>query len=254
MEEILDKQIPPNKIYKDRAIWVGSFLGGPLVAGYLIAENFKAFNDSGKAKMTWIYTIIATVTIFSIIFLIPDTVTIPNQFIPIIYTTIAYYLSQHYQGQNITAHINSGGEFFGWWRIIAISIIGLAITTVVILGLVTLTESTKGAEVNTRTYGIMKHEIAFDKYNITENEVDKIAEGFTETTFFDETETKYTYAYKEDDKYEISISVVDEVKNDNQAIKAYTDLKAELQSLFPKNKIVFKLVIGNVDNVIKTIE
>lgn len=254
MEEILDKQIPSNKIYKDRAIWVGSFLGGPLVAGYLIAENFKAFNDSAKAKMTWIYTIIATVTIFSIIFLIPDTITIPNQFIPLIYTTIAYYLSQHYQGQNMKEHINSGGEFFGWWRIIAIGIIGLAITTVVILGLVTLAESAKATNVDTKTFGLMKHEITFDKYNITEDEVNKIAEGLTKTAFFDEAETKYTYAYKENDKYVISISVVDAVKNDNKAIKAFTDLRTELQSMFPKNKIVFKLVIGNVDNVIKTLE
>lgn len=37
------------KIYKDRAIWAGTFLGGPLVAGYLIAENFKVFNEKKRA-------------------------------------------------------------------------------------------------------------------------------------------------------------------------------------------------------------
>ena len=28
------------KIYNERAIWAGTFIGGPLAGGYLIAENF----------------------------------------------------------------------------------------------------------------------------------------------------------------------------------------------------------------------
>lgn len=50
MEQILDIQTSTQKIYRDKAIWVGTFLGGPLAAGYLIAENFKAFNDPAKVK------------------------------------------------------------------------------------------------------------------------------------------------------------------------------------------------------------
>src|SRR6266487_6381979 len=96
-EQTLDNQILRGKIYKDRAIYVGTFLGGPLVAGYLIAENFKIFSEPDRAKKTWIYAIIATVVIFGGIFLIPDTVKIPNQIIPLIYTGITYYLVQHFQ-------------------------------------------------------------------------------------------------------------------------------------------------------------
>jgi hypothetical protein len=45
MEEILDAEKPMQKIYNTKAIIIGTFLGGPLVAGYFIAENFKAFNE-----------------------------------------------------------------------------------------------------------------------------------------------------------------------------------------------------------------
>lgn len=103
MEQTIDIQTPTGKIYKDRAIWVGTFLGGPLAAGYLIAENFKAFNEFDKAKKTWIYAIIATVAVFGGVFLIPDNVKVPNQIIPLIYTAIAYYLVQHFQAQNLFA-------------------------------------------------------------------------------------------------------------------------------------------------------
>jgi hypothetical protein len=254
MEEILDSQIPTNKIYKNKAIWVGTFLGGPLAAGYLIAENFKAFNDTDKAKKTWIYAIITTIIIFGSVFMIPDNVKIPNQIIPIIYTAIAYYLVQHFQGQNISTHISSGGQLFSWWRTIAVAIIGLTITTIPILGFVLISDSIDNASISTKTYGIMKHEIDYDKRNISETEVNKIAEGLIVTTFFDEEVTKYVFAKKVNDTYELSISVVDGIANNSQALQPFIDLRADLQTMFPNNKIVFKLVVDNLENVVKTID
>jgi hypothetical protein len=254
MEQTLDIERPTRKIYKDRAIWVGTFLGGPLAAGYLIAENFKAFNDTDKAKKTWIYAIIATVVVFGGVFLIPENVKIPNQIIPLIYTAIAYYLVQHYQGQNISAHLNSGGQLFGWWRTIAVGLIGLAITIIPIIGFALLSDSIDNASISTKTYGIIKHEIDFDKNNISETEVNKIADGLTKTTFFDEAVTKYVYVNKLNDKYELKISVVDGIANDSEALQPFIDLRTDLQTMFPNNKIVFKLVVDNLDNVVKTIE
>ena len=121
-----------KRIYKDRAIWVATYLGGPLVASYLIAENFKAFNEIDKAKKTWIYTIIGTIIIFGGIFSIPEDIleSIPRYFIPLIYTAVAYGFIKHYQGKNISAFIALGGKPFGWWRTIIVSLIGLAITAV----------------------------------------------------------------------------------------------------------------------------
>lgn len=254
MEQTLDIERPAQKIYKDRAILVGTFLGGPLAAGYLIAENFKAFNDTDKVKKTWIYAILATIIVFGGVFMIPENVKIPNQIIPLIYTAIAYYLVQHFQGQNISSHLSSGGQLFSWWRTIAVGIIGLAITIIPILGFVLLSDSIENASISTKTYGIMNHEIAFDKSNISDTEVNKIADGLTKTTFFDEAVTKYIYAKKVNDTYELSISVVDGTANDSQALQHFIDLRTDLQTMFPSTKIVFKLVVDNLDKVVKTIE
>lgn len=254
MEQTLDAQTPTEKIYKDKAIWVGTFLGGPLTAGYLIAENFKAFNETDKAKKTWIFAIIATIIVFSGVFMIPDNINVPNQIIPLIYTAIAYFLVQHFQGQNISKHIDSGGKLFSWWRTIAVSIVGLLITIIPIFAFALLSDSIDNASVSTKTYGTMNHEIAFDDSNITENEVDKLANGFVRTTFFDQAVTKYVYAVKVNDTYELSLSVVDGIANDNQALQPFIDLRTDLQTMFPDNKIVFKLVVDDLENVIKKIE
>ncbi|HEX5552072.1 MAG TPA: hypothetical protein VFX43_02405 [Chitinophagaceae bacterium] len=45
-----NEQSKTGKIYINKAIYVATYLGGPLVAGYLISSNFKVFNEPGKAK------------------------------------------------------------------------------------------------------------------------------------------------------------------------------------------------------------
>ncbi len=119
-----------NKIYTIKAIQVATFIGGPLVAGYLIAENYKAINEHGKAKTTWIYAVIATVIIFGLAISIADNdhIKIPTPVIPLIYSWITYWLVQTYQKQQIDTFLTSGGTTYSWWRTIGISLAGAIIT------------------------------------------------------------------------------------------------------------------------------
>ncbi len=128
MDKLKETTTPTDKIYKERAIWVGSFLGGPLIAGYFIAENYKALNDPENAKATWTYTIPITILIFSLALIIPKFENFPSLLIPLTYSMGAYLFSKYYQGPGMEAHLESGGEEFGWARIIWISILGLVVT------------------------------------------------------------------------------------------------------------------------------
>jgi hypothetical protein len=117
-------------IYNATHIRLGTFLGGPLLAGYFIAENYKVFGEYGKAKAAWMYAIAATIIIFGGIFLLPHSEQVPNYIIPLVYCWITYYLVQQFQGDQIKAHASRGEDFFGWGRVILISLIGLAVTFV----------------------------------------------------------------------------------------------------------------------------
>jgi hypothetical protein len=242
------------KIYNERAIWAGTFIGGPLVTGYLIAENFKTFNKNIAARNTWIFAIMATIVIFGGAFLVPNAEKIPRQIIPIIYTAIAYALVKHYQGSEINAHLSKGGPIFSWWKTLGISIVGLLITIIPIFGIAYLSDNSTNAVTDTKTYGTMKHQIAFDKTNITEGEVDKLAEALTKTTFFDDAVTKYVYAKKLGKNYEISISCDISVTTNSTALAPFIQLRKDMQSLFPTNKIVFNIVVDSYDKVAKRIE
>ncbi|NHA06077.1 hypothetical protein G7092_19865 [Mucilaginibacter sp. HC2] len=243
-----------SKIYNERAIWAGTFIGGPLAGGYLIAENFKAFNKKTEARNTWIFAILATIVIFGGVFLIPNAEKIPRQIIPIIYTAIAYSLVKRYQGSDINAHISTGGPIFNWWRTIGVSLVGLLITIIPVFGIAYFSYSSPGAGADSKTYGTMKHEVAFDKSNITESEVDKLADALRKTTFFDDAVTKYVYAKKVGKNYELSIPCDIAVTTNPTALAPFIQLRKDMQDLFPDNKIIFNIVVDNLDHVVKRLE
>ncbi|WP_428228515.1 hypothetical protein [Flavobacterium sp.] len=259
MEEIVSdksvfEEIPTEKIYTEKAIRIGTFLGGPLVAGYFMAENFKVFNDDEKVKKTWIITILFTLLVFGLIFLIPENINIPNIIFPIIYMGIAGYFTKKYQEKNINEHTQNGGEHYNGWRIAGISFIGCMVTVAILLGISFANEAANGnLTESTKTYGPLNHEIVYQN-NINENEVDKIAKAFTDETFFDDSFTKYIYLEKIDTNYEISISCNESISSDPVAYSSFIELRKNMQKDFPDNKIIFKLVVNDLDNVVKRIE
>ncbi len=247
-------QVSPEKIYKENFIWAGTFLGGPLAAGYFIAENYKAFGQPENARKTWIYAIVVSIIIFGSVIMIPESVKIPNQVIPLIYTLITMYLVKHFQGNDISAHLALGGQAFGWGRAIIISLISAAVTFGLLFGYLLLAGDAGDAESVTKTFGKMNHEIAYENDNLTIAEVDKLGDALTTTTFFDDNVTKYVFAKKVDKGYEISISVIKGAGSDPEAVAYFTQLKDDLQTLYPDNRIALILVVDNLDNVVKRIE
>jgi len=251
----LDNQITSErKIYKASALWLGTFFGGPLAAGYIIAENFKAFNRPDNAKKTWLFTIVATIVIFAGIFIIPDDVNIPNQLIPLIYTGIAALILHSFQGKQIQSHIKSGGQVYEWGRVVIIGLIGLAITLLTIIGTLFIIDSINNANLSTNTYGMMQHEISYDINNVSTQEIDNLADAFIKTTFFDNDITKYVYVEKVANSYEISISCNHAIVDEPEALEPFVQLKDDIQLLYPMTKIVLILVVDYFDNVVKRLE
>lgn len=133
MEETAELVKSERKFYKSNYIWPATYLGGPLVAGYLIAENFKALNEPDKAKVTWLFTVIGTIIIFGGIFIIPEDINVPNYLIPLVYSGIAGSIAHFTQGEGLKEFASKGGESYTAWRALAVSLIGLLLTLSFIL-------------------------------------------------------------------------------------------------------------------------
>lgn len=128
-------ELPNGKVYEESALWVGAFLGGPLIVGYFIAENFKTLKEYDNVRKSYLYTILASIIIFVGISIIPDSIPIPRMVIPIIYTSIAVTIYKKYQAHQIKNHLKNGGLSYGWGRIIFLSFIGLLLTILLIFGI-----------------------------------------------------------------------------------------------------------------------
>ncbi|WP_448699421.1 hypothetical protein ACFGVR_20695 [Mucilaginibacter sp. AW1-3] len=125
---ILEQQIPAGKVYGERAAWTGVFLGGPIVAGYFIAENYKLFGQPEKAKRAWIISIAATVIIFGALCFAPNADKMPRYIVPIIFGGITYWIIQYYQGSDIKAHVQASGGVYSQWRAALVGVIGAIVT------------------------------------------------------------------------------------------------------------------------------
>lgn len=139
LEKSVFEEIPTEKIYSEKAIRIGTFFAGPLVAGYCISENFKTFNDFEKAKNTWIITALSMIAIIGLIFIIPDN--FPSILFPVLYSAVASYFLKKFQEQNIQNHIQNGGETFGGWRVTLIGLLSILIFFGIIMSVVLLTEN-----------------------------------------------------------------------------------------------------------------
>lgn len=127
--EILDQLYSGKpKIFKDSHFYGAIFLGGPLVGGYMMAENYKAFGEPEKARTTWIITLLSTIAIFAFSFFLNSRVHSPNMAIPLIYTGLGAMLMRRYQGDKIVSYLADGGAAYDWKRTLLISIIGLVLT------------------------------------------------------------------------------------------------------------------------------
>ncbi len=127
MENDLLPSQPFYKLYKDTPIYIATFLGGPLVGGYMAAENFKQLGQTEKVTSTWIISIAIFIMILAAAFLLPVMKRVPNYVIPIIYVAIARLLVNKYQGEAIHQHIETGGSTFTTWRAVWIGLLGTAV-------------------------------------------------------------------------------------------------------------------------------
>lgn len=135
--ELLSPQ-PNFKLYSARAIFGGTFLGGPLAAGYLIATNFKNLGQFQKSRIAWVIAIFVTLIIIAIPFWVPNFEKMPKFALPLIYTFSTQFIVQKFQGELIKTHIEEGGDLFSAWRVLLVGVIGLFVLVFLILFVVSL--------------------------------------------------------------------------------------------------------------------
>jgi uncharacterized membrane protein len=121
-----------SKLYSSESILIATFFGGPIVGGYLIAENFKMMGETEKAKQTWVFAILGLSLMLGFMEFI-KTAKIPWYVLPLAYTALTYLPMKWLQGSRIKAHMLQGGELHKGDRVFVVSFVGAVATMVGLL-------------------------------------------------------------------------------------------------------------------------
>jgi hypothetical protein len=239
-----------DKIYSTTSVYAATFLGGPLVAGYMLANNFKTFGQRTKAAATWFYTL----AILSALILIPDSDKIPNYLIPTVYLGITAFIIRRYQKERILSFQRAGGQVYKGSKPALITIGSLLLT----ISLLIAHDYLYQTFVNTqefKIYGKTNNEIFYFKKEILTSQVDQVADLLTKINYFDDVETNNILINKVDSTYEIHVNIQDGFQNNPEAIKQYSLLRQALQTIFPNNKVVVNLCVNrDANNIVKRIK
>ena len=250
------------KFYSSKSIGTATFIGGPLVAGYLISENFKALNKPDEGKKYLIIGIITTIVLFGGMFLLPEKTIdkIPKQLIPLIYTGLIWGFVEWTQGDALKLHKENGNSFFSGWRAAGMGLISLAILALGIFGYAYFESSNPAYEI-------------YDKQIVefTKNENESL-------TFYDHIQTKDKSSLINEldksviPKWEKNIKIIkdlnlvenlpSELSDQNELLLEYSELRLKVFHLIKKainedtNKYDLQLKALNlrIERVVKKIK
>jgi hypothetical protein len=269
VSEPIDQTATPGKVFKEKSIPTASMIGGPIAAGYILAENFKALGQSHKVVPTWILSILTTIAIFVLVFTIPEDVNIPNMLIPLTYTGIAYIIFRSTQTEKVNKHLEDGGKAHSWGRVIAVSLIGLLISATAVFGIVLIDDGipvvarqapveeapVERSSIKTENYGESgSHQIDFDSRNISKEEIDQIASALEKAKLHEIEDASYIYVVKQKDSYACYVSVLEGTQNDEKIAQRFQQLRDKADQLIPNKKLVLHLSVDNIQNVVKTFD
>jgi hypothetical protein len=142
---------------------------------------------------------------------------------------------------------------YNWNKPVIVSLIGVLILICVVCYLLFFSSAIVTHPVR-KVYGETQNQIIFDKNNLPMSEADNIAAAFTSLSFFNNHSKKTVYVRKIDSVYEIAIACNKSVINNQAIYTGFAQLKNSMQLDFPRNRLVFNIVVGNINNVVKQIE
>ena len=235
-----------TKIFTKKSIGVATLFGGPIVTGYMISENFKAFDEREKGKQALINGAIGTALYFSALMAIPEKymALLPNSvadsIFPVLYTLIGVWWMEKVQGQQIKKHLEDGVGTYSGWKAAGIGFIGMIITLVFIFGQSFLVSSfspeMEGKKIIVNTN---KNRVYYE--SIDSAEAANVIDNLKALKFFD---VNYDFYFKIEGKengYRIFFPAGKDYWNSPEILGYYAAFKSFLERQLPGKKIEFLL-------------
>ena len=237
-------------IYTERKTVVGVLIGGPIAGAYYFWQTFMTVGMSRAALISpFAAAILLAITLGSAF--VPAFDRLPNVLFWSLQIGLTYGLFRGYLAKPVEAHVSEGKREFSWGNTIAVAMISLVFTLAIMVAALYLAGAFNGPSV--RYFGSLRHEIAYDKENLTDEEVDQMGRALIKTGYFDQEVQKTVDLTKDTSRYILNFYCNETARNP-EFFELVKGLRQDIQFLFTSNPIVIDLVIGTPDNRIARIE
>lgn len=134
----MEKRLPElhTKLYSQNAVVIAAFVAGPLAAGYLIGENFKALGQPKFARNSLLLGILSSVLLFFLLYVLPGATfdKIPRFLIPVLCAGVTFWVVSSTQGAVLHANRADKNIFFSPWRVAAVAAISSVVLVAIFVG------------------------------------------------------------------------------------------------------------------------
>jgi hypothetical protein len=224
-----------EKVFSNKMISWATFLGTPVAGFHLISKNYKAFHNEKAARNSYYLGLLITVIIIVLIFTLPSNIIdiIPNQFIPLIYTTLVYIFVNNYQDDAIKKYYETGGQKGSGWFATGIGLGYMICFLFIVLGVSLFSPPYEG---EVKNFGITNNQIYYDQ-EIPESDINEIGRALTTIQFFNNEYQMFVQLRSEDENtYRIIIPSDKEYWNDEQYLWEVDNLSDILKEFVPTKK------------------
>src|SRR5271166_4121575 len=112
---------PKSRLYTPAQIRVGTFVGGPIAAAYLLRENFLRLGRGSEARTTVLWGVALTAALMALAPVLPKNV--PNVVIPLLYSIVAGSVAEKWQLRKQAIRDSGWYQIQSNWRVLGISLL-----------------------------------------------------------------------------------------------------------------------------------
>ncbi|PPK88441.1 hypothetical protein CLV84_1408 [Neolewinella xylanilytica] len=121
---VLDSASHPGWVYLEKSLWISTFIGGPLAAGYVLATNFRTLDRAERIPQVWVSAVALALFLYYLVDFVPPLADLPGFVPPLLTALLAHYVFQRTQLSEINVLIDRGGGVYSKWRGVLVGIGG----------------------------------------------------------------------------------------------------------------------------------
>lgn len=223
-----------KKFFTENQMAVAAVVGGPIPPGILFYLNYKRIDKEKESYISIGLTLIFTVALFYTLLRLPEDILdkIPNAVFTSIYGLFVYFAYRRFLSKEINARFDTGDAKASNWTVAAITLLGLAINLIIILGLAWNTPAFDGDK---KIFGEVGHEIYFDKSNTTIDDVEKLGQVLTDFGYFNNEYPIVVHLDTWETRYVVTLQIDKQFWEDDEVLAFLNDLKINLEVSFLKD-------------------